>query len=189
MTLEAELSQRFEDILGIITPGMADVKMGIEETPGRAARMWLNELTSGYGADIESLFRLFEPEDYEGIVLVRDIPVRSTCVHHLVPFIGYANVGYVPGDYVLGLSKVARVIDAFSRRLQIQENLTQEIISAFSTYLKPKGAIVMIEAEHMCMTMRGVQAPGTKTMTSDVCGCFTDEAYKNEFFTMLRSGR
>jgi GTP cyclohydrolase I len=180
--MEAHVS----DILKLISPEQG---MGIEETPGRAARMWLDELTAGYHVDIPGLFRLFEPEDYEGIVVVKDIPVRSTCVHHLVPFVGYAAIGYVPKDHVLGLSKLARLVDAHARRLQIQENLTKEVITSLETYLQPKGAIVVVSAEHMCMTLRGVQAPGTKTITSDVCGVFeTDPSYKEEFFTMLGNG-
>lgn len=181
-----KMGNHVEAILQMISP---ETKMGITETPGRAARMWLDELTAGYNVEIESLFRLFEPEDYEGIVLVKDIPVRSTCVHHLVPFVGYAAIGYIPGEHVLGLSKLARLVDAHSRRLQIQENLTKEIISSLETYLKPKGAIVMVSAEHMCMTLRGVQSPGTMTVTSDVCGVFSeDPSYKDEFFTMLQNG-
>lgn len=180
------VEEHFRAILELISP---ETKMGITETPGRAARMWLEELTSGYAVDIQSLFRLFEPEDYDGMVIVRDIPVKSVCVHHLVPFVGYAHIGYVPGAKILGLSKLARLVDAFGRRLQIQENVTKQVISALEEFLRPKGAIVVLESEHMCMTIRGVQAPGTKTITSDVSGCFKEDAsYKDEFFTLLRNG-
>lgn len=177
----------FKDILAEISP---EKGMGITETPERAARMWMEELTSGYDVDIAGLFRLFEPEEYDGIVIVRDIPVRSVCIHHLVPFVGHAHIGYVAGDKILGLSKFARLVDAFSKRLQIQENITKQVISSLDEHLQPRGAIVVIEAEHMCMTLRGVQAPGTKTITSDVTGIFkTDSTYKEEFFTLLRSGK
>lgn len=183
---QRELEQHFAEILRIISPERG---MGINETPERAARMWLNELTAGYAVDIEDLFRLFDPEDYDGLVIVRDIPVKSTCVHHLVPFVGYAHIGYIPGEKILGLSKLARLVDAFGRRLQIQENVTKQVISALEEFLKPKGAIVALESEHMCMTIRGVQAPGTKTITSDVSGCFKeDPSFKEEFFTLLRNG-
>ena len=183
---QAQLEEHFQKILEIISP---ESGMGIGETPGRAARMWLEELTSGYAVNIEDLFRLFDPEDYDGMVIVRDIPVKSTCIHHLVPFVGYAHIGYIPGDKILGLSKLARLVDAFGRRLQIQENVTKQVIAALTEHLAPKGAIVVLESEHMCMTIRGVQAPGTKTITSDVSGCFkSDASYKDEFFTLLRNG-
>lgn len=180
------LSILFHDLLKQIAPG--DIGMGVEETPKRASRMWLNELTRGYHQDIKSLFRLFPTEGYEGIVVVRDIPIRSTCVHHLVPFVGYASIGYVPDKHVIGLSKLPRLVDAFSRRLQIQENLNNQILEALRTYLQPKGAIVLIASEHMCMTLRGVQAPGTMTITSDVFGVLEEEGYKNEFFKMINNG-
>lgn len=183
---EELLEAHFGEILKLISP---EQEMGINETPGRAARMWLNELTAGYAVDIKDLFRLFEPEGYDGMVIVRDIPVKSTCVHHLVPFVGYAHIGYIPGASILGLSKLARLVDAFGRRLQIQENVTKQVISALEEHLAPKGAIVVLESEHMCMTIRGVQAPGTKTITSDVSGCFKEEpSYKDEFFTLLKNG-
>lgn len=182
-----EMKGHVASMLNLMSPEQG---MGITETPGRAARMWLYELTSGYSVNIEGLFRLFEPEEYDGIVIVRDIPVRSVCVHHLVPFVGHAHIGYVAGDKILGLSKFARLVDAYSRRLQIQENITKQVINALEEHLKPKGAIVVIEAEHMCMTLRGVQAPGTKTLTADVSGVFkNDPSFKDEFYTMLRNGK
>lgn len=162
--------------------------MGIDETPRRVSRMWLEELTAGYEVSIEGLFRLFPTEDYSGLVLVKDIPVRSVCVHHLVPFVGYAHIGYVPDEKVIGLSKLPRLVDAFSRRLQIQENITNQVIDALEKYLKPKGAIVMISAEHMCMTLRGVQAPGTMTLTSAACGTLEAGEEREEFFKMLNGG-
>lgn len=159
---------------------------GIEETPDRVARMWINELTTGYDVDIASLFRLFPDEDYKGMVIVKDIPVRSVCEHHLVPIIGYAHLAYFPSKYIIGLSKLARVVDAYSRRLQVQERLTQQIHAAIDTYMEPRGAIVTIEAEHMCMTIRGVQAPGTRTVTSEASGLFIEEdGVKDEFFELI----
>lgn len=160
---------------------------GIQETPARVANMWLNELTSGYHVDIESLFRLFPDEGYEGIVTVRDIPLCSTCEHHLLPIVGYCHVGYIPDGAVIGLSKLPRVVDAFARRLQIQERLTQQITDAIEQHLKPKGVIVVISAEHSCMTARGIQAPGTRAVTSAVTGKFRDpdETARAEFLNLV----
>lgn len=156
---------------------------GIQETPDRVARMWLNELTSGYDVDVAGLFRLFEDEGYGGMVVVKDIPVTSVCEHHLVPIVGYAHLGYFPNGKVVGLSKLPRVVNAFSRRLQVQERLTKQIHDAMKEHLDPVGAIVLIEAEHLCMTVRGVQAPGTRTVTCSVSGAFrdNDDGEKEEF--------
>lgn len=157
---------------------------GIQETPDRVARMWLNELTSGYNVDVEELFRLFDDEDYGGMVVVKDIPVTSVCEHHLVPIVGYAHLGYFPNGKVIGLSKLPRVVNAYSRRLQVQERLTRQIQDAMTKHLDPIGAITVIEAEHLCMTVRGVQAPGTRTVTCSVSGAFRDntDGEKEEFF-------
>lgn len=157
---------------------------GVQETPDRVARMWLNELTSGYAVDVESLFRLFPDEGYGGMVVVKDVPVTSVCEHHLVPIVGYAHLAYFPDGKVIGLSKLPRVVNAFARRLQLQERLTQQVHGAIETYLQPRGAIVVIEAEHLCMTVRGVQAPGTRTITCVVSGAFhaNIDHEKEEFF-------
>jgi GTP cyclohydrolase I len=170
-----------------------DLRPGLERTPERVTKMWLDELTAGYAVDIESLFqRTFDDhEDYSGMVLVKDIPVMSQCEHHLVPFVGYTHIAYFPSDRVLGLSKLPRVVDAFARRLQLQERLTQQIHDALVRYLKPRGVIVVVECEHLCMTLRGIQKPGTKTMTSAVSGLFRDpeEYARQEFFNLIANGR
>lgn len=169
-----------------------ELRGGLKETPKRVTKMWLDELTSGYGVDIEHLFKKFDDhESYTGMVALKDIPVMSQCEHHLVPFVGYAHVAYFPGEYVLGLSKLPRVVDAYSRRLQIQERLTQQIHDALEKYLKPRGAIVVLECEHLCMTLRGIQRPGTRTMTSAVSGLFRDpsEQARDEFFQLLATTR
>lgn len=161
---------------------------GLKETPDRVARMWVEELTSGYGVNIENLFKTFEPEDYDGIVVVRDIPFTSICEHHLIPFVGYAHIGYLPNsEKMVGLSKFARVVNAYARRLQVQERITKQVVEAIEEYLAPRGVIVVLEAEHMCMTIRGVQAPGTKTITSAVRGVFNtnEEGEKDEFFRLI----
>lgn len=165
-----------------------DVRDGLLETPRRVTKMWLDELTSGYSVDIESLFKRFRDHgDYNGMVVLKDVPVASQCEHHMVPFVGYAHVAYLPGEWVLGLSKIPRLVDAYARRLQIQERLTQQVHDALVKYLEPRGVMVVIEAEHLCMTLRGVQAPGTKTMTSSVSGLFRDpnEYSREEFFRLL----
>jgi len=163
------------------------LRKGIEDTPERVAKMWVDELTCGYYADPEAILRKFPADDYDGIVAVKDIPVTSTCEHHLVPFVGYAHVGYFPGASVVGLSKIPRLVNVFSRRLQIQERLTHQIAESLEEHLEPRGVIVVVEAEHLCMTIRGVQAPGTKTVTSSVRGLFNTNAEneKEEFFRMI----
>ena len=152
-----------------------------EETPLRAAKMW-NELLSGYDKDPqEILHKTFNVDaggdiNGNGIVVVKDIPLFSQCEHHLVPFYGKVHIAYIPRDKVVGLSKFARLVECFGRRLQVQERLTKQIIDAINENLNPIGTMVVVEAEHMCMTMRGVQKPGTKTVTSRVSGVFFDKA-------------
>lgn len=152
-----------------------------EETPKRVAKMW-NELLSGYDKDpAEILSKTFDvdaggDENGNGIVLVKDIPLFSQCEHHLVPFYGKVHIAYIPRNKVVGLSKFARLVECFGRRLQVQERLTKQIMDAIVKNLDPIGVMVVIEAEHMCMTMRGIQKPGTKTVTSRVSGVFFNNA-------------
>ena len=152
-----------------------------EETPLRVAKMW-NELLVGYEQDpAEILSKQFDVDakgDYNGngIVIVKDIPLFSQCEHHLVPFYGRVHIAYIPRDKVVGLSKFARLVECFGRRLQVQERLTKQIMNAIQQNLNPIGVMVVVEAEHMCMTMRGIQKPGTKTVTSRVSGVFFDNA-------------
>jgi GTP cyclohydrolase I len=149
--------------------------------------MYVDELCSGYDVDVAGLFRTFDHEGYDGMVMVRDIPVTSLCEHHLVPFVGYAHVAYLPNGRVIGISKIARVVEAFARRLQLQERLTKQIADALEEHLHASGVIVIVEAEHLCMTIRGVQKPGTRTVTSVVRGDFTDgaEGTKEEFLRLI----
>lgn len=160
---------------------------GLVETPTRFARMWLHELTAGYRVDVPGLFKTFPDEGEGNMVAMCDIPVRSTCEHHLVPFVGYAHIAYFPNGKVVGLSKLSRIVDAFSRRLQIQERLTKQVLDALDEHLKPRGTMVVVSAEHLCMTLRGVQAPGTKTITSAVSGMFkhNGEGEKDEFLRLI----
>lgn len=157
------------------------------ETPDRVARMWCEEFTSGYDVDIAALFRTFDAEEYGGMVAVQDIPVCSTCEHHMLPIIGFAHIGYVPDGKVIGLSKLPRLVNAYSRRLQIQERLTHQISEAIEEHLAPRGSIVVISAEHTCTTLRGIQAPGTLTKTCEVNGVFRDpaESARQEFLELL----
>lgn len=160
---------------------------GLLETPARVARAF-GEFFAGYeqdaGAILSTTFK--EVGGYDDIVLVRDIPFSSHCEHHMVPFVGKAHIAYLPHDGVVGLSKLARLVDVFSRRLQTQENLTAQIIDAINEHLGPRGAAVMLEAEHMCMSMRGVRAHGAVTITHRFTGVFVeDRVEQDRFFAMV----
>lgn len=161
---------------------------GLVDTPRRVVRAY-EELFQGYREDADALLtRVFEDVDgYDDMVLVRDIPFSSHCEHHMVPFIGRAHIAYYPADGVIGLSKLARVVDVFARRLQTQETMTSQIIQAIDGALRPRGTAVMIEAEHMCMSMRGVQKHGSSTMTMSFTGVFRDDpAEQSRFLTLVR---
>ena len=161
---------------------------GMLDTPKRVTKAYA-ELFAGYDQDpAEILSRTFrEVGGYDDIVLVKDIPFHSHCEHHMVPFFGRAHIAYLPHDGVVGLSKLARLVEAFARRLQTQENLTAQIIDAINENLNPRGAAVMLEAEHMCMTMRGVHAHGASTTTQRFTGVFAeDRAEQDRFFSMVR---
>lgn len=154
---------------------------GVEqETPKRVAKMW-DELLVGYEQDPkEILSKTFDVDaggdvNGNGIVIVKDIPLFSQCEHHLVPFYGKVHIAYIPRNRVVGLSKFARLVECFGRRLQVQERLTKQIIDAIIDVLDPIGVMVVIKAEHMCMTMRGIQKPGTQTVTSRAYGVFFDK--------------
>ena len=145
---------------------------GLVETPERVARMY-EEIFSGLEDDPKRHVKLFNEERNEELVIVRDIPMYSMCEHHLLPFIGRAHIAYIPRDgRVIGLSKLSRVVDSFARRPQLQERLTSQIADFLDEQLDPLGVAVVIEAEHLCMSMRGVKKPGSKTVTSAVRGAF-----------------
>ncbi|MDB5650166.1 MAG: folE [Hyphomicrobiales bacterium] len=161
---------------------------GLLDTPKRVVKAY-EELFAGYSQDAGQLLeRVFEDvQGYDDMVLVRDIPFASHCEHHMVPFIGKAHIAYYPSEGVVGLSKLARVVEAFARRLQTQETMTAQITDAIDTALKPRGIAVMIEAEHMCMSIRGVQKQGASTVTSQFTGVFRDDPTEQvRFYTMLR---
>lgn len=161
---------------------------GLRDTPARVARAY-EELFQGYTQDSSAILsRVFEDVGgYSDMVLVRDIPFASHCEHHMVPFVGKAHVGYYPTEGVVGISKLARVVDVYARRLQTQETMTAQIVDAIETELKPRGIAVMLEAEHFCMTMRGVRKPGATTVTMRFRGLFEDEpAEQAKFLAMVR---
>src|SRR5918997_2834429 len=164
---------------------------GLQETPKRVAKAF-KELYSGYKDDpAEVLNKIFaEVEGYDDLVLVRDIPFHSHCEHHMVPFFGMAHIAYYPTKGVVGLSKLARLVEVFARRLQTQETMTAQIAEALDEALRPRGVAVMLEAEHMCMSLRGVQKAGSSTITSQFTGLFKDEpAEQVRFLTLLRHGK
>ena len=148
---------------------------GLRDTPARVARAYAETFAGLWQDPAEILATTFD-EDHDELVLVKDIPMYSTCEHHLVPFHGAAHVGYIPGEdgKVTGLSKIARLVDVYARRPQVQERMTRQIADALADVLKPRGVIVVIEAEHLCMGMRGIRKPGSTTVTSAVRGMFRD---------------
>lgn len=161
---------------------------GLLETPKRVVKAY-EELFSGYAKDpADILAKTFqEVAGYDDMVLVKDIPFHTHCEHHMVPFFGVAHIAYYPAEGVVGLSKLARVVDAFARRLQTQETMTAQIVGAIDDALKPRGIAVLIEAEHMCMSMRGIQKQGASTVTTQFTGVFRDDpAEQNRFLSMLR---
>ncbi|WP_031513977.1 GTP cyclohydrolase I FolE [Desulfofalx alkaliphila] len=159
---------------------------GLIETPQRVARMYQEVFSGLHEEPMDHLEKIFS-EQHEEMVLVKDIPLYSMCEHHLIPFFGVAHVAYIPRDgNVTGLSKLARVVDGYSRRPQLQERLTSQIADGIMLKLNPYGVVVVVEAEHMCMTMRGVRKPGTKTVTSAVRGIFQkNQASRAEAFSLI----
>ncbi|HUZ90498.1 MAG TPA: GTP cyclohydrolase I FolE [Methylocella sp.] len=165
---------------------------GLLDTPKRVVKAF-EEFFSGYQDDATSvLSRVFEEvHGYDDVVLVRDIPFSSHCEHHMVPFFGMAHVAYYPSETgVVGLSKLARLVDIYAKRLQTQEALTAQIVGAIDKHLRPRGCAVMIEAQHLCMSMRGVRKYGAETITTQFTGIFRDDpAEQARFLTLLRSGK
>lgn len=163
---------------------------GLAATPGRAARAF-KFMTSGYAMNLDEIINgaLFETGANE-LVLVQDIELYSLCEHHLLPFFGHCHVGYLPDGKIIGLSKIARIVDAFARRLQVQENLTQEIANCILKYTGAKGVAVIVEARHLCMMMRGVEKQQSMMKTSCMLGAFqTDKNTRSEFLSLLNPRR
>jgi len=162
---------------------------GLAETPARVARMY-TEVFSGLHHDpCQELHKVFADDQHQEMVLVRDITFYSMCEHHFLPFHGVAHVAYLPDGTVTGLSKLARLVEGFAKRPQMQERLTTQVADALMAALEPRGAMVVIEASHMCMEMRGVKKPGALTQTSAVRGLFADVATRAEAFALINGGR
>ena len=164
---------------------------GLVETPARVARMY-EEVLCGMNEQPGELFAQMFDEGHQEMVIVHDIPVYSLCEHHLVPFYGLAHVAYVPNEdgRICGISKLARLVDVYARRLQVQERLTSQVADAIVEYMNPLGALVVMECEHMCMTMRGVKKPGCKTTTSAVRGSFRrSQDTRMEALSLIRENR
>jgi GTP cyclohydrolase I len=170
---------KIEEAVRLLLEGIGDDpdREGVRDTPRRVAEMY-EEIFGGVGVDPTPLVTVVPGADFDEMIMVKDIPLYSVCEHHLLPWIGRAHVAYIPNKQgeITGLSKVARVVDTLSKRPQVQERLTTEIADTLEKALSPRGVFVMIEAEHLCMTMRGIKKPGAKTLTSAVRGLFRNDA-------------
>ena len=180
-----DLGEHVAEIIRLI--GEDPEREGLAKTPERVAKAY-QYLTHGYGIDPTEILKsaLFE-EDYSEMILVRDIEIYSLCEHHMLPFFGKAHVAYIPNGKIVGLSKVPRVVDVFARRLQIQERLTVQIRDAISEVLDPLGVAVVIEAQHLCMMMRGAEKQHSVTTTSAMCGEFMKEPTRAEFMRLINT--
>ncbi|MEH2194941.1 MAG: GTP cyclohydrolase I FolE [Nostoc sp.] len=182
---EAEMAQAVRTLL--IGLGENPDREGLKDTPKRVVKA-LQFLTKGYHESLDELLNgAVFTEDADEMVLIRDIDIFSSCEHHILPVIGRAHVAYIPNGKVIGLSKIARICEMYARRLQVQERLTLQIADALQGLLKPQGVAVVIEATHMCMVMRGVQKPGSWTVTSAMRGVFSEDARtREEFMNLIR---
>ncbi len=177
------LAEHYKWILGLI--GENPERDGLLKTPERMAKS-IQFLTHGYHLNPEDILSSAKfKEDYRQMVLVKNIEIYSMCEHHMIPFFGKAHVAYIPNGYITGLSKIARVVDAFARRLQVQERLTTQIKDCIQHTLNPLGVAVVIEAQHMCMIMRGIQKQNSVTTTSDFSGAFMKEPTRSEFMHLI----
>ena len=179
-----DLAIHYKEILKIL--GEDPEREGLQKTPMRVAKA-MQILTRGYTQNPHKVLTdaIFK-EDYNQMVIVKDIDVFSLCEHHMLPFYGKAHIAYIPNGYITGLSKIARVVDIFSHRLQVQERLTQQIKDCIQETLKPQGVMVVIEAKHMCMQMRGVEKQNSITTTSDFTGAFNQAKTREEFMNLIR---
>lgn len=178
-----ELAKNYQNILKLL--GEDNLREGLDKTPERVAKA-MQFLLQGYKTDpVEILKSALFKEDYRQMVIVKDIEIYSMCEHHLLPFFGKAHVAYIPNGTITGLSKIARVVDVFARRLQVQERLTMQIKECIQDTLKPLGVAVVIEAQHLCMQMRGIQKQHSITTTSDFTGAFQKTATRDEFIKLI----
>ena len=180
-----ELAAHYKSVLTLL--GEDADREGLQKTPMRVAKA-MQVLTRGYAMDARKVLTdaLFM-EDYSQMVIVKDIDFFSLCEHHMLPFYGKAHVAYIPNGYITGLSKIARVVDIFSHRLQVQERMTQQIREAIQETLHPLGVMVVVEARHMCMQMRGVEKQNSITTTSDFCGAFNQAKTRQEFMNLIHN--
>lgn len=181
---EESLAGHYKNIITLL--GEDANREGLLDTPVRVAKA-MQFLTKGYQEDPEEILRkaLFK-EDYSQMVIVKDIDFYSLCEHHMLPFWGKAHIAYIPNGYITGLSKIPRVVDVFARRLQVQERLTMQIKDCIQETLNPLGVMVVIEAQHMCMQMRGIQKQNSITTTSDFTGAFNQAKTREEFINLIR---
>ena len=178
-----EMSGHYKEILRLI--GENPDREGLVRTPLRVSRA-MQFLTQGYNLDPEEILNSAKfREEYREMVIVKDIEIYSLCEHHLIPFFGKAHVAYIPDKYITGLSKIARVVEIYARRLQVQERLTTQIKTAINNTLKPLGVAVVIEAQHLCMSMRGIQKQNSVTTTSDFIGAFERDKTRAEFLQLI----
>ena len=185
LPITEQIKTNYQEILHLL--GENQNREGLLKTPERASKA-MKFLTEGYEKDPKQILQsaMFK-EDYNEMVIVKDIELYSLCEHHLLPFFGKAHIAYIPNGQIVGLSKLPRVVDVFSRRLQVQERLTEQILDCINNTLNPKGVAVVIEASHMCMMMRGVQKQNSTTTTSGFRGAFRDTDTRNEFLNLVQS--
>ncbi|MDA0200544.1 MAG: GTP cyclohydrolase I FolE [Bacteroidetes bacterium] len=183
LSITEEIKVNFSKIIDLL--GEDNQREGLEKTPMRAAKA-MKFLTEGYEKDPKQILQsaMFS-EHYNEMVIVKDIELYSLCEHHMLPFFGKAHIAYIPNGKIVGLSKLPRVVDIFSRRLQVQERLTEQILDCINDTLKPEGVAVVIEASHMCMMMRGVQKQNSTTTTSGFRGSFKETDTRNEFLKLI----
>lgn len=182
---DATIARHYSDILRLL--GEDVHREGLQKTPERVAES-MRFLTSGYQTDPEDVLRsAMFTEDYRQMVIVKDIDFYSMCEHHLLPFFGKAHIAYIPNKKITGLSKIARVVEIFSRRLQVQERMTTQIKECIQNTLNPMGVMVILEAQHLCMQMRGIQKQHSTTTTSDFTGVFEQAKTREEFISLIRT--
>ncbi len=183
--ITSALKDHYNSVIGLLGEDLK--RDGLEKTPERVAKA-MQYLTQGYQMDAAEILNSAKfKEDYSEMVIVKDIELYSLCEHHMLPFIGKAHIAYIPDGYITGLSKLARVVDCFSRRLQVQERLTEQILHAIQDALHPQGVAVVIEAKHMCMMMRGVGKQNSVTTTSAFSGQFQVNETRTEFLKLISS--
>lgn len=180
-----EIKKRYSKIIEEV--GEDVTREGLVKTPERASKA-MQFLTQGYDLNAEEILKsaMFK-EDYNNMVIVKDIELYSLCEHHMLPFFGKAHIAYIPNGHIVGLSKLPRIVDVYSRRLQVQERLTDQILKCIDETLQPQGVAVVIEASHMCMMMRGVQKQNSVTTTSGFTGAFKNQETRNEFLKLITS--